>query len=37
MGPIRVHDPGGDAIIEREHGDGRLADREGWRRNHRRQ
>jgi hypothetical protein len=37
MGLIRVHDSGGDVVIEREHGDRRLTDREGWGRNHRRQ
>ena len=29
--------PGGDVVIQREHGDRRLSDRESWGRNHRRQ
>ena len=31
------HDAGSDVVVEREHGDGGLADREGRRRDHRRQ
>ncbi len=34
---LRGHDPGGDVVVEREHGDGRLADRKGWSRNNWRQ
>jgi hypothetical protein len=32
FGLSRDHDPGGDVIVQSEHGDGRLADREGRRR-----
>ena len=37
LGLARGHDPGGDVVVQREHGDRRLADREGRRRDHRRQ
>ena len=37
LGLIGRHDAGGDIVVEREHGDGGLADREGRRRHDRRQ
>ena len=37
LGLVRRHDAGGDIVVEREDGDGGLADREGRRRDDRRQ
>lgn len=34
LGLSRRHDPGGDIVVEREHGDGRLADRKSRRGHH---